>query len=140
MNITNAILLATQLHQGQKDKAGEEYILHPLRIMLKMNTEEERIVAVLHDVVEDTSATLEILKEQGFSERVIEAVHLLTKDGVKPYLDYLKDIAGNKIARKVKIADLQDNMDINRLKDDLTEKDLKRLNKYRNSLKFLLHS
>jgi (p)ppGpp synthase/HD superfamily hydrolase len=139
MNITNAILLATQLHQGQKDKAGEEYIFHPLRVMLKMNTEEERIAAVLHDVVEDTSTTLETLREYGFSEKVIEAVHLLTKDRVKPYPDYLKDIAGNEIARKVKIADLQDNMDINRLKGNLTLKDLERLNKYRNSLKFLLN-
>lgn len=127
--LERAISIAAQAHQGQKDKAGASYILHPLRMMFRMNSKIERIVGVLHDVVEDTDWTLEDLRKEGFSEEVLNALDCLTHREGEPYEEFIKRLASNPIARRVKIADLEDNMDMKRL-GNLTEKDLERLKKY----------
>ena len=125
-----AIGIAYAAHKGQKDKYGQPYITHPLRVMMRVNTEEEKIAAVLHDVVEDTDITLDSLRQAGIPENIIAAVDCLTKREGEGYEDYLQRAKGNPIALKVKIADLEDNMDIRRI-DKITGKDIERLNKYR---------
>ena len=127
--LADAMALATEAHKGQYDKSGVSYILHPLRIMNRMNTETEQIVGVLHDIIEDTPITLQVLKEKGYSQEVIDALDHLTKREGEKYTDFIKRCRKNPIALKVKIADLEDNMDITRL-DEVTESDLERLNRY----------
>jgi len=127
--LERSIAIATKAHQGQKDKAGEPYILHPLRLMLRMKSETDRIVAVLHDLVEDTSWSLDDLRREGFSVQVLKAVGALTKGNGVSYDEYIHGIGGNPIAWRVKLADLRDNMDITRI-SDVTERDLARLRKY----------
>ena len=127
--LEKAILLAAQAHRGQKDKAGAPYILHPLRMTLKMNSEMEMTAAVLHDVVEDTGWTLEALRREGFAEAVVEAVDCLTRRDGESYQEFIDRAKRNRLARSVKIADLEDNMDIRRL-GKLTGKDLERLERY----------
>ena len=93
--IEQAIFLATMAHEGQKDRADQPYILHLLRVMLSVDTEEERIVALLHDIVEDTEITLttfEKLADYGFSLEVIEAVKHLTKQPGEEYIDYIQRV------------------------------------------------
>lgn len=113
--LERAISIAVSAHQGQRDKADKPYILHPLRLMFKMQTENEMISAVLHDVVEDTEWTIEKLEAEGFSAEVITAVKLLTHNKKVPYKKYIENIKTNKIALKVKLADLEDNLDIKRI-------------------------
>jgi (p)ppGpp synthase/HD superfamily hydrolase len=113
--LEHAITIAVEAHKGQIDKAGKPYILHPLRLMFKMQLENEMIAAVLHDVVEDTSWTIEQLVSEGFTEEVLEAVKLLTHDKKMQYKKYVDAIKTNKIALKVKLADLEDNLDIKRI-------------------------
>ena len=128
--LSKAIEIALLAHKGQKDKSGAEYILHPLRVMEKGNTEVERICGILHDVVEDTAWTFESLADEGFSEEIISALKCLTKESEnEDYDKFIERVAKNPVALKVKINDLLDNMDITRLKI-LEEQDLKRLNKY----------
>jgi (p)ppGpp synthase/HD superfamily hydrolase len=127
--LERAILLAAQAHEGQIDKAGEPYILHPLRIMLRMTTPTAMTVAVLHDVVEDTRVTPEMLRGEGFSEGVLETLDCLTRRKDEDYDTYIERIKSNPEAVRVKIADLEDNMDIRRIAD-LRETDLERLKKY----------
>jgi (p)ppGpp synthase/HD superfamily hydrolase len=132
MNLEKAIEIAVSAHKGQLDKAGQPYILHPLRVMLQMDMEVERIVAVLHHVIEDATEdwNFQRLKEAGFGEEVIEALRFLTKDDNHvPYMDYVKRIRENEIARKVKLADLRDNMTLWRL-PSISEKDIARICKY----------
>ena len=128
-NIEEAIRIAVEAHTGQKDRAGAPYILHPLRVMFRVQTEAERMAAVLHDVVEDTPWTLDGLRAQGFAEEVVEAVDALTKREGEPYDAFVDRSAANPVARRVKIADLEDNMDVRRT-GNLSEKDVERLNKY----------
>jgi (p)ppGpp synthase/HD superfamily hydrolase len=128
--LEEAIEVAVKAHKGQKDRYGQPYILHPLRVMMKLNTEEEKIAGVLHDVVEDSDITLEDLKKKGFTENVLNAVDCMTKRDGEAYEDYIERAKSNPISLKVKIADLEDNMDIRRIKK-ITEKDIERLNKYR---------
>jgi len=135
-NIENAIELALRAHKGQKDKAGAPYILHPLRIMLAMDTDAERQAAVLHDVIEDGGVTPEMLRSKGFSEDVCSAVVALTKTPGESYNEYLCRVNENPIARKVKMADLNDNMNLNRIKAP-TQKDRKRIEKYKKAMEFL---
>ena len=135
-NIENAIDLALRVHKGQKDKADAPYILHPLRVMLSMDTDTERQVAVLHDVIEDGGITTEILRSEGFSEEVCSAVVVLTKKPGEPYNEYLNRLNENPIARKVKMADLNDNMNLNRIKEP-TQKDRERVEKYIKAMEFL---
>ena len=127
--LERAIAIAVEAHQGQKDKAGEPYILHPLRLMLQMQSETDKIVAVLHDVVEDSGRSLDDLRTEGFSAEVLEAVSTLTKKNDVSYEEYIDSIKTHPVARRVKLADLRDNMDITRI-SDVTERDLKRLSKY----------
>lgn len=130
--LENAIKIAAQAHQGQKDKAGAPYILHPLRMMMRMKTEAEMITAILHDVVEDTDWTIEKLREKGFSEEVLEAVECVTNREGESYEQFIERAGKNPIARQVKIADLEDNMNIQRI-GEINAKDLERLEKYHKS-------
>ena len=124
-----AIAIAAQAHQDQYDKAGAPYILHPLRMMLRMSSEIEMMAAILHDVVEDTEWTLDKLRQAGFSEEVVQAVECLTHRDHETYDEFIARVRTNAIASKVKLADLEDNMDMRRLRT-LTEKDAERLHKY----------
>ena len=134
--LEEAILLAVEAHRGQVDKTGKPYILHPLRMMAKMRTEAEMMAAVLHDVVEDTRWTLDELREKGFPEEVLVAVECLTKREGEGYLALVRRAKTNPIARQVKIADLEDNMDVRRI-SDFTTKDAERIAKYSKAWQFL---
>ncbi len=127
--LEKAIRLAVEAHSGQLDKGGAPYIIHPLRMMMTMGTAVEKIVAVLHDVVEDTGWTLEALLHEGFSEEVVEAVACVTRQEDESYEAFIERAAQHPIARRVKLADLEDNMDVRRI-DSLTEKDQSRLVRY----------
>lgn len=129
--IEHAILIAVQAHRGQVDKADAPYILHPLRLMLRMESDVERMVAVLHDVVEDSAVTLDDLRRAGFADSVINALDCLTHRPDEPYEHYIARVKGNALASRVKLADLEDNMDIRRLDHQPTERDWLRLKKYR---------
>jgi len=129
-NLEDAILLAAENHKGQSDRAGRPYILHPLRIMFKMQTDEERIVAVLHDVIEDTPVTLEELRMRGYSKRVLDAVDHLSRREDETYDAFIDRIAHNPLAVRVKLADLEDNMEVRTLVKQ-NDDDRKRLARYR---------
>lgn len=133
-----AYMIANKAHKGQVDKAGEPYILHPLYVMSKMHTEEEAIVAILHDVIEDTDCTLDDLRKAGFSENVLESLRLLTHDPKEQYMNYIMKIKDNPIARNVKIADLKHNMDLTRIPHP-AKKDYERVEKYKAALQILEH-
>lgn len=129
-NLDDAILLAVKAHHGQRDRSGEPYILHPLRLMFRQNSTATRIAAVLHDVVEDTPVTFEQLADAGFSEEILDAVALLTHNPQDSYEDYVARIKTNPVARAVKLADLEDNMRLERIAGEPTEKDWARLQRY----------
>ena len=135
-SIEKAIAIAVEAHKGQEDKAGDPYILHPLRVMFRMETREEMVVAVLHDVLEDTPITPDQLKEMGFSETLLEALDSVTKRAGETYEDFVRRAALHPIGKKIKLADLRDNMDLSRL-ERITDKDLERLKKYHNALKII---
>lgn len=137
-DIEKAISIAVQAHSGQIDKAGMPYVLHPLRLMLRQDSSEAMIVAVLHDVVEDTDVTIDQLAEAGFSNAVLEAISMLTHDKNIPYMDYIMGLASNDLARQVKITDLSDNMDLSRIPNP-QEKDYVRLKKYKVAYECLTH-
>ena len=131
-----AINIAYKAHDGQLDRSGIPYIFHPMHIADQMTTEETCIVAILHDVVEDTDVTLEELKEAGFGEDIIHAIDLLThRDGV-PYLDYVRALKDDPIASVVKLADLNHNSDRSRL-SVITKKDEQRFLKYQKAKEIL---
>lgn len=132
-SLEDAISLAAEAHRGQKDKANAPYILHPLRVMLRMETETDRIIAVLHDVVEDTSVTLWDLQIAGYSAEIVEGVKYLTKAKEEEYENFIERIKGNTLAIKIKVADLEDNLNFERIKEP-GEDDLKRYEKYRRAL------
>ncbi len=134
--IEDSIAIAAEAHKGVKDKAGAAYILHPLRMMMRLKTEAEMITAILHDVVEDTGWTIEKLRAQGFSEEVLEAVDCVTNKEGESYEKFIERAGRNPIARRVKIADLEDNMNIQRI-GELKPKDLERLEKYHRSWRIL---
>jgi len=134
--LEQAIRIATNAHQGQVDKAGTPYILHPLRVMFQVTGEEEQIVAVLHDTLEDSSITLEDLRREGFPSHILEALTCLTKIPGESYDLFISRVMPNPIARRVKIADIRDNMNLSRL-PTVTDKDLERLKKYHHALKTL---
>jgi len=137
MNLERAIEIAQEAHKGVKDKGGHDYIHHPIRVMHAMSNDQEKIVAILHDVVEDSDWTFERLKEEGFEDSVIESLRCVTKySEEEDYQEFIKRAATNKIATKVKMADIEDNLDLSRL-GTLTEKDLIRIEKYKKALKYL---
>ena len=134
-----ALEIAQKAHEGQVDKAGRPYIEHPIHVAESMETEEEVCAALLHDVIEDTSLTLSDLEKEGFPDEVIKALELLTHDDDVPYLDYVRAIAHNPIAKKVKLADLCHNSDLTRL-PTITKHDERRLEKYKQAIEILEQS
>ncbi len=128
--LEKAIQIAAIAHAGQYDKAGEKYILHPIRVMLRVSSETEQIVAVLHDVIEDSEFTLEDLEKEGFSNEILVAIDALTKRTGETRIDAAKRAAANPIARLVKLADNAENSDITRIKNP-SEKDLARSEEYK---------
>jgi (p)ppGpp synthase/HD superfamily hydrolase len=135
-SLEKAISIAARAHEGQRDKAGAPYILHPLRVMMKMTTEEARITAVLHDLIEDTDWTIERLAQEGFHRDILDAVDCLTNTEGEEYEAFIRRVQLNPLAVTVKIADLEDNLDVSRLKE-VTAYDEKRMEKYRNALQVL---
>jgi len=135
-SLDNAIAIAIKAHAGQVDKAGQPYILHPLRLMFRFLSEAEMIVAVMHDVVEDSAFTLDELKNIGFSDKILSAIECLTKRHGESYESFISRVLKNDLARKVKVEDIKDNLDLTRL-DKVTDKDLARIEKYHEALKVL---
>ncbi len=136
MKLERAIEIAVGAHKGQVDKAGAPYILHPLRVMSSLETEEEKIVGILHDVVEDSDWTLEKLRGERFPETVIDALRSVTTEEGEDYDDFVRRARENPIGRRVKIADVTDNLDIKRISDP-TDRDFQRLKKYLRALDIL---
>lgn len=134
-----ALKLSFEAHKNQVDKSGMPYVYHPFHLAEQMKDEEATIVALLHDVVEDTDYTLDDLSSMGFSDKIIEAISLMTHDKDIPYMDYVAQIAKNPIAKAVKLADLRHNSDLTRL-DAVTYKDLKRMEKYKKAIALLENS
>ena len=134
-----AIAIAYQAHDGQIDKAGKSYISHPLTVMAQMDTIESKIVAVLHDAIEDSDLTIADLVNQCFPEFIIEAIAAITKLDGELYENYILRVKSNAIALKVKIADITHNMDISRIANP-TAKDFQRLEKYKKVLAHLTSS
>jgi len=134
--LERAIEIAMKAHKGQMDKAGAPYILHPLRVMMSLDSESEMIVGILHDVIEDSAWTAEQLREEGFSEEIIEALDCLTKREGESYEDFIDRAMLTPLSRRVKIADLKDNMDLSHI-GDLKEQDLSRLARYHSALRVL---
>ncbi len=131
-----ALDLASWKHRDQKDKAGKPYFGHIARVSNACKTSPAKVVALLHDVIEDTDVTPEQMEELGFSEYIIKAVLCLTHQEGESYEDFIKRAAKNPIAREVKIADLEDNMDVRRL-DEVTKEDFERMDKYLCAWKYL---
>lgn len=136
-NLEQAISTAIEAHKNQLDKAGNPYIDHCIRIMNKMDTEEEKIVAVLHDILEDNEELGRNLFSSDFSDEIINALAYLTKQKHQKYLDYIKAIKNNELATKVKIADLLDNINLSRL-NTISIKDINRTRKYLDALEYLI--
>lgn len=133
-----AFQIATKAHEGQKDKSGNEYITHPIRVAKHCKGIRAKIVALLHDTLEDTKVTVEYLRGQGFPDEIIEGVLSVTKREGESYDEFVRRAAENPLGKEVKKADLEDNMDIRRLKE-ITETDVKRLRKYLKAWRFLKH-
>lgn len=131
-----ALALCFDAHKDQKDKSGLPYVFHPFHLAEQMDSEESVIVALLHDVVEDTEITLEQLREMGFSEPVLEALRLMTHQSGVPYMEYVARISKNALATKVKLADLAHNSDTTRL-EHLDDKALARVEKYKQAAALL---
>ena len=125
-----ALAFALTTHAGQVEKNGHPYVMHPLRLMLSMDTDEERLSALLHDAVEDgDNVSFDDLRGLGMPDTVLDTLRLLTHEGGEPYDDYIARIAKHPMARKVKMADLRDNMDVQRL-PAFTDKDAERMRRY----------
>jgi len=127
--LERAIAIAAEAHAGQKNKDGDPYILHPVRVMMRQDGLDARMAGILHDVVEDSPWTIEQLRAEGFSEEVLAAVDSMTHRDDEDYFDYVKRAGANPISRRVKLADLEDNMNIMRLAE-VRDKDLERMRKY----------
>ena len=137
--LENAITLAVQHHTGQLDKGGQPYILHPLRVMLQLQQPDQQIVAVLHDILEDTHTTAQDLQNLGFQTHIIQAIQALTKLPHETRVQAAMRTAQNPLACAVKIADVQDNMNLTRIPNP-TARDLARLEEYRQVLEILQKS
>ncbi|SOD03788.1 HD domain-containing protein [bacterium JGI 053] len=135
-DLEEAIRIAAEAHRGQQDRAGAPYVLHPLRMMLRMRSDAERMAAVLHDVVEDTAWTLDDLRARGFPAEVLDAVDALTRRPGEAYDACVERAAAHPVARRVKLADLEDNLDLRRL-DAVTADDLERIGRYLRALRRL---
>ena len=131
-----AMIICFEAHKYQKDKTGLPYVFHPFHLAEQMKDETTTIIALLHDVIEDTDITFDDLKNEGFPEEVIDALKLLTHSPYVPYMDYIAGIKNNKAAKEVKLADLRHNSDMSRY-DTVTERDIERQKKYLKAIKFL---
>jgi (p)ppGpp synthase/HD superfamily hydrolase len=135
--LERAIAIAAEAHAGQIDRIGAPYILHPLRLMMKMDSMAGMIVAVLHDVVEDNIAwTLPRLQQEGFGREIIDGVDAMTRRQDETYPQYILRVAGNKLAKTVKMHDLEDNINIRKFTEQ-TEEDRNRIRKYESALNTL---
>ncbi len=128
-DLERAIEIAARAHSDAVDKAGKPYILHPLTLMLQFDDLDAMIVAVLHDTVEDSDLTLDCLKRKGFSDAVVTAVDALTRREDESYQEFISRLRPNPLARRVKLADLEHNMDLRRI-ESVTSEDLERIEKY----------
>lgn len=135
--VAKARKIAEDAHDGQVDKAGDAYYFHPLSVSRMVNSNAEKAVAWLHDVVEDTDWTLDDLKAEGLPEYIVDAVGAITHGDDEPYGEYIARVKANPIAREVKIADLKHNLDLNRL-PEVTVKDIERCRKYLDALQVLI--
>lgn len=131
-----ALAIAKKAHAGQVDKASVDYIQHPLYVASQVNTEQEKAVALLHDVIEDSDITAADLFASGLSNEVVTAVQILTKKKGQSYQEYLGKVKSNNLARVVKLADLKHNSDLSRLKS-VTNTDYERVKKYKNAIYYL---
>ena len=131
-----ALAIAKKAHAGQVDKAGVDYIQHPLYVASQVKTEQEKAVALLHDVLEDSDITAADLLAYGLSNEVVTAVQTLTKKKRQSYQDYLEKVKSNNLARVVKLADLKHNSDLSRLKT-VSNTDYERVKKYKNAIRYL---
>ena len=131
-----AMKVCFQAHKDQQDKTGLPYVFHPFHLAEQMQDEDSTVLALLHDVVEDSDYTLQDLQAMGFSRHVLTALALLTHDPQVPYMDYVRRIRENPLATKVKLADLRHNSDMTRL-DEITEYDLRRAEKYQAAIRLL---
>ena len=131
-----AVSIATKAHSGQVDKAGSPYIKHPLLVASAFSDEPHIVVALLHDVVEDTDITLAQLTSYGFPSDIIQAIDAITRRQGESYTEYLTRVRANSIAREVKLADLRHNMDLSRISHP-TQKDYTRLEKYKSAVALL---
>ena len=131
-----ALRIAIRAHKGQKDRSGKEYIMHPIRVSERCKTMQAKIVAILHDTIEDTEITPEILLSEGFPQNIVDAMLSVTKLDGESYEDFVRRSEKNPIGKEVKLADLEDNMDIRRL-NEITDKDVKRLKKYLKAWRYL---
>ena len=131
-----ALQIAIRAHKGQKDKSGRDYIMHPIRVAERCTSPKAKIVALLHDTIEDTDVTTDYLREQGFPEEIIEGVLSVTKREGETYEDFVRRAAQNPIGKEGKKADLEDNMDVRRLKE-ITDKDVERMRKYLRAWRYL---
>lgn len=140
--LEDAIILATKLHKGQVDKAGEPYILHPLAVMLMGKNKEERIVGILHDVLEDCAITKKKLRKRGYSKKILDALELLTKhpEEKSNYFAFIERIAGsgNELACAIKVRDIENNMDPSRFPTNPTKDDFSRQGKYKKALGYFI--
>lgn len=134
--LEKAIILASENHKGQKDKGGNPYILLPLAVMNRVHAIDEKIVAALHDVVEDTDITFDDLRHVGFFENIISAIDSLTRRNNETYMEFIIRCNDNSLAKTVKIADIEENMDLSRIPNP-TEQDYSRLKRYDKALKLL---
>ena len=131
-----AMQIAIKVHRGQLDKGGNDYINHPIRVSENCSLDEEKIVALLHDTIEDGDITADYLLMQGFPREIVDAILSVSRKRGEDYFEFIQRCKANPIGRRVKICDLEDNMDITRLKE-LTEKDIERLKKYHKAYKIL---
>lgn len=132
-----ALKLSFEAHKDQFDKSGMPYVYHPFHLAEQMTDEDTTIVALLHDVAEDTDLTVDDIQKIGFSKTVCDALRLLTHDESISYMDYVANIKNNSVAKAVKLADLRHNSDLSRL-DNVTEKDMKRAEKYHAAIELLM--
>ena len=134
-----ALQIAMRAHEGQKDKAGQDYVMHPIRVAERCDDPRAKVVALLHDTIEDTDVTADYLREEGFTEEIVEAVLAVTRREGEDYEAFVRRAAQNELGRMVKLADLEDNMDIRRL-PELTDRDVERLRKYLRAWRCLIGS
>lgn len=129
--LEDALALAVKTHRGQVDKYGQPYIFHPLRVMFRLESELEQTVGILHDVVEDSDLTLNDLRGLGYSPEVVEALDGVTRRENETYDEFVERSLAHPVSRRVKVADLEDNMDLRRVSGELGEKDCERMKRYR---------